>query len=120
MVQIESVSDIGKPKHKVALGAGEEENKDADEEGIECGKYLEGTEKEAKTEGGPKMLKLEFKSIQAAFSGVEMERIHMFSPELKQGTKMILRPPFVIRRSLALLWTKNCEILKSIEQLKKL
>eukprot|EP00826_Nyctotherus_ovalis_P025731 TRINITY_DN1998_c0_g1_i1.p2 TRINITY_DN1998_c0_g1~~TRINITY_DN1998_c0_g1_i1.p2 ORF type:complete len:188 (-),score=85.13 TRINITY_DN1998_c0_g1_i1:657-1220(-) len=116
LVQVVSVEDVGKPKYKPA--AGMEEVKE-DEEGVECGKYLEGTEKEAKTESGPKMLKVGFKSAYGNFFGLEMERITLFSPEMEMGMKLILRPPFIVRRGIALLWSKHCEALKTLSQLTK-
>ena len=111
LVQVISIEDIGKPKYKVM--------KDVKEEGLECGGYLEGVEKEEKAESEPKMLKIGFKSAYGNFFGLEMERISLFLPEMEMGMKLILKPPFIIRRGIALLLNKNCEVLKTLTQLTK-
>ncbi len=114
IVQVEAVEDVGKPKYKPAGGV------IVEDEELECGKYLGGTEKEAKTESGPKILKLSLKSGSLTFSALEMERIPALSPELEKKTKLLLKAPFTIRRSIVLLWKANCELLTSLDQLKKL
>ena len=88
-----------------------------EDEEVESTRYLEGTEKEGKTESGPKVLKLGLKNGHASFAGMEMERLPLLAVEMPKNAKLLIKAPSVIRRSIALLWKNNCEVLEAMEQL---